>query len=125
MDGKTILIIEDDLFTREMYEEILREAGYTVVSAKDGVEGIARIREGNHSLIIMDIMLPNKNGLDILTELKKSPPIETNGPIVIMTNLARDPILNQALGLGAAACIIKTDITPEQLLIRIKGFIAL
>jgi CheY-like chemotaxis protein len=124
MEEKTILIIEDDLFTREMYEEILREAGYAVVSAKDGVEGISRIREGNHSLIIMDIMLPNKNGIDILTELQKEAPIETNGPIIILTNLARDPILNQALQLGATACIIKTDITPEQLLIRIKELIA-
>ncbi len=123
MDGKKILIIEDDLFTREMYEEILTEAGYSVVTAKDGVEGISRIREGNYSLIIMDIMLPNKNGIDVLTELHSAAPIESNGPIVIMTNLARDPILNQALELGAAACIIKTDITPEQLLIRIKGYI--
>ena len=123
MDEKKILIIEDDLFTREMYEEILTEAGYSVVTAKDGVEGISRIREGNYSLIIMDIMLPNKNGIDVLTELHSAAPIESNGPIVIMTNLARDPILNQALELGAAACIIKTDITPEQLLIRIKGYI--
>jgi CheY-like chemotaxis protein len=122
-DKQSILVVEDDLYMRDLYIEILTDAGFGVATAKDGAEGLARIREGGFDLILLDVMMPVKNGLEVLEGLKESPPVKPNGPIILLTNLARDPILNEALTLGAHACLIKTDVDPDQLVSRIRGFL--
>ena len=61
-----ILIVEDDLFIRELYERQLVLAGYQVATAADGPEGLTKINEFQPNLLLLDIMLPQMNGLDLL-----------------------------------------------------------
>ncbi len=119
---KILLVIEDDLYTRDLYKEILETAGYSVETASDGDEGLKKIQSGAYSLVLLDVMLPKKDGLSILSAVKQNPPPH-HSPIVILTNLARDPVLKDALSQGAIACLIKTDINPDQLISKVKEFV--
>ena len=121
--AKRILIIDDDTYIRELYEELLKAEGYDVVTEKDGAAGLARIQEGGFDLILLDIMLPKIDGHGVLVKLKEQPPTKPNGPIVVLTNLANDPIIQESVSLGAAASYIKSDHTPEEFLGMIKKYL--
>jgi DNA-binding response OmpR family regulator len=118
--NKHLLLIEDDLYTRDLYTEILTGAGFEVESAADGAEGLTKLRDGGYDLVLLDIMLPKLDGIGILNELKKNPPEKPNGPIVVLTNLSRDRVINDALAAGAKECIIKTDVNPDQLVEAVR-----
>lgn len=121
--AKRILIIDDDTYIRELYDELLKNEGYDVESSKDGETGLAKIQEGGFDLILLDIMLPKIDGHGVLVKLKETPPKKPNGPIIILTNLANDPIIEESLNLGAKASFIKSDHTPEEFLGMIKKFL--
>lgn len=122
--GKKILIVEDDQFLRDFYQELLTSEGFFVDTAADGEIGLAKIRQGGWSLVMLDIMLPKKDGLNILQDLKTQPPDHANGPIVVITNLGNDTVINQAFGLGASGYLIKSAMNPDQVLVEIRSFLA-
>ncbi len=123
MDKKRILLVEDDQYTRELYEEVIKGEGYALDSATNGEEGLEKIKNGGYNLILLDVMMPKMSGLEVLRAVKNNPPKVQNGPIVILTNLTNDPILNQAYGLNARDFVVKSDITPGDLLEKIKGYL--
>lgn len=114
--NKKILLVEDDKVLRNMYSLWLTSAGYKVVTAKEGPEGLEKILEGGWAMIILDVMLPKKDGLTILKELRDREIKLPNGPILVISNLAREQIINQATACGAMDCILKTNLTKRQLL---------
>lgn len=122
--GKKILVVEDDNFIRDVYQDLIKEAGYDVTVAVDGEDGLTKAREGGYDLILLDVMMPKMNGLKVLEELKANPPKTANGSIVLLTNLAQDPIINDALKNGAKAYLIKSDLNPDQLLEKIKVYLS-
>ena len=121
--GKRIIIIDDDLYLREIYQEILKNAGYDVDTAIDGEEGIGKLKQGGYDLILLDMMMPKIDGLGILTQLSQIQPPPKNGPIILLTNLDHEPVTKEALQKGAVAYLIKADITPDQLLSEVKKFL--
>lgn len=121
--AKKVLIIDDDTYIRELYEELLKNDGYEVDTAKEGEAGLKKIQEGGYDLVLLDIMLPKIDGHGVLVKLKESPPKKQNGPIVILTNLANDPIVEESVKLGAKASYIKSDHTPEEFLGMIKKYL--
>jgi two-component system chemotaxis response regulator CheY len=118
-----ILIIEDDKSNREIYASVLKEAGYDIDTAGDGETGLLKAQAGGYDLILLDVMLPRMDGLTVLTELKKTPPKIKNGKIVILSNLSHEPIIKQALTLGANSSIVKSDVNPGQLVEAVKKFL--
>lgn len=120
MSSKRILLVEDDKLVRELYEEVLRDAGFGVESAVDGEEGLAKIRQGGWDLILLDMMLPKIDGLGVLRDLKNDPPKIKSGPIILVTNLDHDPVIKLAVDLGVFESIIKSDITPGDLVNKVK-----
>jgi len=80
-----ILLIEDDQTLQELYKELLEDAGFTVQVAKDGDEGLSGLMKGGYALVLLDVMLPRKDGIAILKEMKKSKSLQPNGPIVLLT----------------------------------------
>ena len=118
-----ILLVEDDKDTNEIYRLVLTKQGYNVTSAEDGEKGLSLAKEGGWDLILLDIMMPKIDGLTLLTELKKNPPKTSNGPIIILTNLSHDKVTKDAIELGAKDCVVKSDITPGQLVEKIKKWL--
>lgn len=121
--AKKILIVDDDLYIRELYEEVLKDAGYDVSTASDGEEGLAKISEGGFDLVLLDVMMPKVDGLGVLQQTSKNPPKTKNGQIILLTNLSHDPIIKDALENGAASYLIKADLTPDQLTDKVKDFL--
>ena len=119
-----ILIIEDDQFLREFYQELLEGEGYLVEVAADGEAGLQKMQAGGFDLVLLDIMLPKKDGLQILRDLKSSTPRQKNGPIVVLTNLGQDSVIKLAFDLGATGFLIKSALNPDQVLTEIKSFLA-
>ena len=113
---QTILVIEDDRFIGEMYVRSLRKAGYTVDWLIDGVDGLVAARNNHYDLILLDIMLPEKRGSEILEALRAEPQHIAGTKIVIMTNFDQDESTRLALQASVDGYLIKAEITPRRLL---------
>lgn len=114
--AKRILIIDDDTYIRELYEEVLKGEGFDVVTAKNGEEGLAYLLTGGNDVVLLDVMMPKLDGIGVLTKLKETQPKTPNGPILLLTNLDHDPILDQAVSLGVQKHLLKADMLPPTLI---------
>lgn len=121
--NKKILIVDDDRYIRELYEELLKSEGYDVDTAVDGEEGLSKITAGGFDLILLDMMMPKIDGHGVLVKLGENPPKTPNGPIILLTNLANDPVIDLSLKAGAKASFIKSDHTPEEVLALVKKYL--
>lgn len=119
--SKKILVADDEQYIRELYEEVLKAEGYAVDTASNGQQALEKIQEGGYSAITLDVIMPKLDGLGILEQLKESPPKAKNGPIILLTSLANDPAVQEALKKGAQKVIIKTEITPKQFIDVVKA----
>lgn len=122
MTIKTILLIEDDLFIGEMYSRSLSREGYQVDLIKDGEEGLQAALSKQYDLILLDVMLPEKRGTEILTTLRGEEDKVPNSRIVVLTNFEQDDESKMAMQSKADGYLIKADITPRRLLEIIKSF---
>ena len=118
-----ILLVEDDQFTRELYLTLLTEAGYQVEVAENGEKGFLKAVEGGFDLILLDIMLPKKDGLTFLREIKKIKPKKPNKRIVMMTVLDQDEFIKSAFKLGADGYLMKSALTPDGVLQEVEAFL--
>ena len=116
-----ILLIDDDPDIQSIYGEILTQAGYRLEVALDGEDAYSKILQGGYDLILLDIMLPKIDGLGILKRLKEHPPNTSsyNGPIIVLSQLNQPEIINSALSLGAKGYIVKSSLTPDQVLAKV------
>lgn len=122
MNPTQILLVEDEQYLRELYQEILTEQGYKVDTASDGEEGFNKVKQGGYDLVILDIILPKMNGLEIMRKIKADPPARPNKKIVFLTNLDKDEEIKEALQLGDGY-FIKSQITPGSLVEELKGYL--
>jgi DNA-binding response OmpR family regulator len=102
---------------------LLREEGYDIELAGDGEEGLLKISKGGYDLVLLDIMLPKIDGLEIMRRLKKQKPEKPNGSIVLLTNLGQDSIIKEGFSLGASGYLIKSAMNPDQVLSEVKVFL--
>jgi CheY-like chemotaxis protein len=123
--GKKILLVEDDADARDLYADVLRSAGFNVVTAVDGVDGLGKAKEGGYSVILLDVMMPNMDGLSFLTHLKETPPPIPNGKVLLLTNLDHDSIIRQGMTLGAFAYLVKSNVTPGQVVDKVTELVNL
>lgn len=121
--ARNILVVEDDPQLQELYSTELRTGGYVPIIAKDGKEGLSKILDEDYSLVLLDLMLPVLDGISVLNELKTKMPKDKNVRIVVMTNLSNKEMEAKALSLGALDVLHKTEITPRQLIDKIKVWI--
>lgn len=120
--GIPILVVEDDAFLREIYVDTLKRGGYNVDIAADGDEGFAKIKNGHYNLILLDIIMPKQDGLQIMRTLKSDPSFTSQTPVVFLTNLDNDAEIKQALTLGKGY-LIKSQMTPADLLEQVKKYL--
>ena len=119
--SKHLLVVDDDEYILELYEELLTEAGYKVDTAKNGQEGLDKIKKKSYNLVLLDVMMPILDGIEVLRKLKAD---KVTTPVVLLTNLAHDPVMKESKTLGAKAYLIKADYNPEQLLTKLKEYIS-
>jgi DNA-binding response OmpR family regulator len=114
---KTILCIEDDRFIGEMYVRSLKKAGYSVDWVVDGNDGLTTARNQPYDLIILDLMLPEQRGDQILSALRNDTvDLVPSSKILIMTNFEQNSHDRELLMKHVDGYLIKADITPRRLL---------
>lgn len=114
---KSILIIEDDRFIGEMYVRSLKHEGYEVDWMIDGQDGFEAATNKQYDLILLDIMLPEKRGTEILQDLRGGEKdLVPHSKIVILTNFDQDEESRIAMQHNVDAYLIKAEITPRKLL---------
>ncbi|TSC65915.1 MAG: response regulator with CheY-like receiver domain and winged-helix DNA-binding domain [Microgenomates group bacterium Gr01-1014_80] len=118
-----ILLVEDEALIRELYTRQLTKAGFVVKPAATGEEAVQILKTDNFDVILLDIMLPGINGLQVLREYKLAQP---NSPtvVVLLTNLGQESIIKEGFDLGAQAYLIKTSYTPDQIVAEVQSIIA-
>jgi DNA-binding response OmpR family regulator len=118
--SKRILLVEDEDFIRDLYTRQLSKAGFFVKSAPDGQTGLNMLKAETFDLLLLDIMLPGINGLQLLREFKTHNP---NSPMItiMLTNLGQEAVIKEGFELGAQAYLIKASYTPDQVVNEVKN----
>jgi two-component system, OmpR family, response regulator ResD len=117
-----ILIIEDEQDIRTLYSEILQKAGYIVDQAANGEVGSDKIKNTDWNILLLDIMLPGKDGLKILKDLKETPSLK-KGPVICLTNLNSERIIQESFKSGSDGYLIKSEITPDKVVDEVTKFL--
>lgn len=119
-----ILIVDDDPLLVTMYEQKFKKDGFEVATALDGKEGLKKIKEEKPTAVLLDIMMPKMNGLEVLEEVKKDRKIK-DIPVILLTNLARgEEDIYKGLEMGAVAYLVKSQIRPSQVVAKVKEILA-
>ncbi len=113
-----ILIIEDDKFFREFYVHKLKGKGVDVDSATDGVEGLAKIQSFSPDIILLDLIMPNKDGFEVLKEMAAQNLVDQI-PVLIFSTLAQQSDVDKIKQLGAAEYVDKSFFDFDKLFVRI------
>lgn len=114
---KTVLCIEDDRFIGEMYVRSLKKVGYDVDWMVDGHDGLVAARNKQYDLILLDVMLPELRGSEILDALRNDEhDFIPKSKVIVMTNFEQDDESRMAMEYRADAYLIKAEITPKKLL---------
>lgn len=122
--SQKILIVDDDRYIHELYEEVLREAGFEVTTATNGEDGLKMILADGYDLVLLDIMMPKLDGLGVLEKIAEMPN-RPSTPIVLLTNLANDPNVIEAMNKTLAkSYLVKSDLTPDEFLEKVRGFLS-
>ena len=118
-----ILIVEDDPLMSRMYQKIFTFEGHDVTMAGDGQDGLDKALEHKPTLILLDVMMPKLNGLEVLEKLKADDDTKAI-PVVMLTNLAGEQDAETALGKGAIKYIIKSEHEPKEVADMVKEILA-
>lgn len=116
---KKILLVEDEDFIRELYSRQLTKAGFAVKTVPDGQAGLDTLKTEQFDLLLLDIMLPGINGLQLLREFKTHNP---TSPMItiLLTNLGQEAVIKEGFELGAQAYLIKASYTPDQVVNEVR-----
>lgn len=123
MEPKKILSIEDDAFLSSLVSGKLIEAGFSVITAGTGKDGLSKATIERPNLVLLDIMLPDMGGFEILEQLKSNPATK-DIPVIILSNLGGREEIEKGVSLGAASYLIKSNILPHEVAEMVQSQIA-
>lgn len=114
-----VLLIEDEEILGDVLKEKLEQEKFTVEWAADGEAGLERVKPFSPDLIVLDLILPKKDGFEVLKELKANPKLKTI-PVVVLSNLGQDEEIKLALSLGAVDYMVKAQHPINEVIEKIK-----
>jgi len=117
---KTILVVEDDKFLRELIVRKLREEDLNISEAIDGEDGIKKIKEEKPDLVLLDLILPGIDGFEVLSKMKEDVSL-AQIPVIILSNLGQKDDVERGFKLGAVDYLIKAHFTPGEIIEKVRG----
>lgn len=114
-----ILVIEDERILAEMYKDKFEKEGFEIILAKDGKEGMAILKKEKPALILLDILLPNENGIEFLKKRKEIPEL-LSIPVIVFSNFDDPETKKEALSLDVKEYLIKSNHNPREIVDLIK-----
>jgi DNA-binding response OmpR family regulator len=120
---KKILLIEDDPFLSLLLKTKLQREGFEVVRVGDGETALQILRTSEFNLILLDIILPQKTGFEVLEEMRMDPQLHAKKtPVMIVSNLGQEEDVRRGKELGVIEYFIKAKISIDDLVQRVKDF---
>lgn len=119
-----ILLVEDDSMVAEIYMRKFSSAGFEVDNAKTGKEVLQMVKSAQYDLVLLDMVLPEMGGLEVLKELRNNPEYDPGLKVVIFSNLSQMEVQTEVLENGADGFISKSQYTPSDLVIEVKRLIS-
>ena len=120
---KKILIVEDEKFIRDLYVLVFTKDGFDVDSAIDGEEAINKVRVTSYDCILLDIMLPKKNGIEVLKVIRSDESIAKTTPVFMISNLGQEDIMKETFAMGANGYLLKAEVTPSEIVNEVKTYL--
>ncbi len=117
-----ILLVEDEDFIRELYKRQLDLSGFSTDVAANGKQAMTALSENKYDLLLLDIMLPDTNGLEILKYVKSDNTLKSI-LVILLTNLGQEAIIQEGFKMGAEGYLIKASLTPNQVIQEIKNIL--
>jgi len=117
-----ILLVEDDRFLIRAYKDGLERRGFEVDTARDGNEAVEKVKSNKPDLILLDLVMPDKNGFEVLEDIKMDDDLK-NIPVIILTNLGQEVDKKKGLDLGAVDYLIKSDYSMGQVVDRVREYL--
>lgn len=118
-----IAIIEDDVAIVQMYRLKFEADGYEVKTAGDGIAGLKLIEELKPDIVLLDLMMPQMNGLDVLAQLRKEAKTK-DLKVVVLTNMGDAETASKVFAMKATDYIVKAEMTPREVSDKIKKLLA-
>ena len=118
-----ILLVEDEVLVRDMYKKKLELSKFDVETASDGKEGLRKARELKPDLILLDIIMPHLDGIQVLMKIKNDPELKEI-PVVMLTNIESNKRKKECFHEGAAGYIVKSDGTPSFVLKEVNKILS-
>lgn len=118
-DKIKILLVEDDQDLQEMYETKFAMEGFEVVKAENGAEALNKVSSENPKIVLLDIVMPEVDGFQVLKDLKANPATKEI-PVILLTNLGQEGDIKKGMELGAADYLIKANFTPNEVVGKVK-----
>ena len=118
-----ILLVEDDPVINKMYSRLFKLEGYEVVVAVDGLDGLEKLKTFTPDIIMLDIMMPKMNGVEMLGKIKENPETQ-NIPTIVLTNMSDMRVSNEVFAKGVNLSIIKSEMEPDMVISWVKSVLA-
>lgn len=115
-----IALIEDDMAIVQMYRMKLESEGYTVVTAKDGRDGLELIKQESPDIVLLDYMMPVMTGAEMLEELRKQS-YGKDLPVIVLTNTGKSEAPESILSNDVKKFIVKAEMTPADVVAEVKS----
>jgi DNA-binding response OmpR family regulator len=122
MDAKKIMIIEDDVFIRDIYQVKFTQEGFDVTTAEDGLKAIEKLAIIIPDIILLDIMMPYMNGMEVLRRIKADEALK-NIPIILLTNISEKESVTEGLEYGVKDYLIKSQFTPAEVVNKVNSLL--
>ena len=116
---KKILIIEDEEIIIDLLEKKLCQEGYEVFIARDGVEGLGKMKKTSPDIVLLDIIMPNMGGFEVMEKMQQDPELKEI-PVIVVSNSGQPVEIDRIKKLGAKDWLIKTEFDPQEVLDKIK-----
>ncbi|MBI2097774.1 MAG: response regulator [Candidatus Vogelbacteria bacterium] len=118
-----ILLVEDDKFLSTALADKLAREGFAVIKASNGEEALAKVRLARPDLVLLDLIMPQKTGFEVLADLKLEPSTK-NIPVIVLSNLGQEADIKKAKELGARDYLVKSDVEMKTVVEKIKAELA-
>jgi DNA-binding response OmpR family regulator len=124
MQGKKILLVEDDAFINDIYQTKLKESGFEVIVSEDGLNALKKMEDGlTPDLILLDVMMPYLDGMEFLKKIRAKEEWKAI-PVILLTNLFHKENIDEGMDLGANDYLIKSHFTPSEVLEKIVSLLS-
>lgn len=119
MPNKQILLVEDDPFLKDVYTKKLQQAGFDITNADNGERALRAIKETVFDLVLLDIVVPDIDGWEILKKIK-NPKDKNQAKVIVFSNLGQKSEVEKGLRLGADRYLIKANYTPSEVIEEVE-----